>query len=114
MDGVEAIRAIRQIDPNANIIVLTTFDNDEDIYRALRNGAKAYLLKDISREELIENITAVHHGVTRIPQHVAQKLAAHVGSSEFDGSRNASASSVGCRKKQQRNCLCTQSDRGYD
>ena len=83
MDGVEAIRAIRQIDPNANIIVLTTFDDDEDIYRALRNGAKAYLLKDISREELIENITAVHHGATRIPQHVAQKLAAHVGSSDL-------------------------------
>lgn len=62
MDGVETIRAIREIDPNANIIVLTTFDDDEDIYRALRSGAKAYLLKDIPREELIENITAVHHG----------------------------------------------------
>lgn len=81
MDGVEAIRAIRQIDPNANIIVLTTFDDDEDIYRALRNGAKAYLLKDISRDELNENIIAVHHGITRIPQHVAQKLAEHVRSS---------------------------------
>ncbi len=83
MDGVEAIRAIRQIIPSANIIVLTTFDDDEDIYRALRNGAKAYLLKDISREELIENIIAVHHGNTRIPQHVAKKLADHVRSSDL-------------------------------
>ena len=83
MDGVEAIRAIRQIDQNTNIIVLTTFDDDEDIYRALRNGAKAYLLKDISREELIENITAVHHGNTRIPQHVAKKLADHLRNSDL-------------------------------
>jgi two-component system NarL family response regulator len=83
MDGVEAIRAIREMDPNANIIVLTTFDDDEDIYRALLNGAKAYLLKDISREELIENITAVHHGETCIPPGVAVKLAARVGSSNL-------------------------------
>lgn len=83
MDGVEAIRAIRQKDPNANIIVLTTFDDDEDIYRALRNGAKAYLLKGISREELFENITAVHHGHTCIPPHVAQKLATRVQSSNL-------------------------------
>jgi two-component system NarL family response regulator len=83
MDGVEAIRAIHQIDSNANIIVLTTFDDDEDIYRALRNGAKAYLLKDISREELMENITAVHHGNMRIPQHVAKKLAEHMRSSDL-------------------------------
>jgi two-component system, NarL family, response regulator len=75
MDGVEAIRAICQEDPKANIIVLTTFDDDEDIYRALNYGAKAYLLKDISRQDLIENITAVHNGMTRIPNRVALKLA---------------------------------------
>src|SRR5574339_503100 len=61
MDGVEAIRRICQKDPKANVIVLTTFDDDEDIYRALHYGAKAYLLKDISRQDLIENITAVHN-----------------------------------------------------
>jgi two-component system, NarL family, response regulator len=83
MDGVEAIRAIRQIDPNANIIVLTTFDDDEDIYRALRNGAKAYLLKDISKDELVETILAVRHGITCIPAHVAQKLADHVRNSDL-------------------------------
>jgi two-component system NarL family response regulator len=76
MDGVEAIRTICQKDPGANIIVLTTFDDDEDIYRALNYGAKAYLLKDISRKDLIENITAVHNGMTRISNRVALKLAA--------------------------------------
>jgi len=75
MDGVEAIRTICQKDPTANIIVLTTFDDDEDIYRALHYGAKAYLLKDISRKDLIENITAVHNGMTRISNRVALKLA---------------------------------------
>jgi two-component system, NarL family, response regulator len=74
-DGVEAIRSIRQLDSNAKIIVLTTFDDDEDIFRALRNGAKAYLLKDITREELIENILAVHRGKTFFPARVAIKLA---------------------------------------
>jgi DNA-binding NarL/FixJ family response regulator len=78
MDGVEAIRTICQKDPNANIIVLTTFDDDEDIYRALLYGAKAYLLKDICRKDLIENITAVKNGMTRIPHRVAVKLATHL------------------------------------
>jgi two-component system NarL family response regulator len=78
MDGVEAIRTICQKDPAANVIVLTTFDDDEDIYRALLYGAKAYLLKDICRKDLIENITAVHNGMTRIPNRVALKLATHL------------------------------------
>jgi DNA-binding NarL/FixJ family response regulator len=78
MDGVEAIRTICQKDPGANVIVLTTFDDDEDIYRALLYGAKAYLLKDICRKDLIENITAVHNGMTRIPNRVALKLATHL------------------------------------
>src|SRR5262249_61388277 len=46
LDGVAAITQIRQIDPNARIVVLTTFDGDEDIYRAIKAGAKGYLLKD--------------------------------------------------------------------
>ena len=83
MDGVEAIRTICQIDPNANIIVLTTFDDDEDIYRALHYGAKAYLLKDISRQDLIENISAVHKGLTRIPNKVALKLATRIANRDL-------------------------------
>jgi DNA-binding NarL/FixJ family response regulator len=78
MDGVDAIRAIRDEHPDANIIVLTTFDDDEDIHRALQYGAKAYLLKDIPRKELLDHIIAVHQGKTCIPPAVATKLAAHL------------------------------------
>ena len=77
--GVEAIKEIRQDDPNARIIVLTTFDGDEDIYRALQAGAKGYLLKDMFGEELIDAIRTVHAGKQRIPAVVAQRLAERMG-----------------------------------
>jgi two-component system NarL family response regulator len=83
MDGVEAISAIRKQDPDARIVILTTFDGDEDVYRGLRAGAKAYLLKDAPREELLECIHAVHAGKTWIPPAVATKLAARVSSSDL-------------------------------
>jgi len=75
MDGVEAIAAIRQKIPTARLIVLTTFDEDEDIYRGLRAGAKAYLLKDAPRDDLLQCIRAVHRGQTIIPPAIAAKLA---------------------------------------
>jgi two-component system NarL family response regulator len=53
---------IRAADPNARIIVLTTYDGDEDIYRGMRAGAKSYLLKDVRREELFQCIREVHAG----------------------------------------------------
>jgi DNA-binding NarL/FixJ family response regulator len=73
--GVEAITEIRRDVPGARVIVLTTFDGDEDIYRALQAGAKGYLLKDMFGEELIEAIRTVHAGKQRIPAAVAQRLA---------------------------------------
>jgi two-component system NarL family response regulator len=73
--GVEAIQRIRSVWPDARIVVLTTYDGDEDIYRALRAGARAYLLKDASRTALLETIGAVHRGQTSIPSEVAGKLA---------------------------------------
>ncbi len=79
MSGVEAISAIRRETPAARIIVLTTFDGDEDIYRALQAGAKGYLLKDMFGEELIDAIKAVHAGRQRIPAVVAQRLAERMG-----------------------------------
>lgn len=83
MDGVEAIRAIRERCPDARIVVLTTFDGDEDIYRGIRAGARAYLLKGSPREDLMECIRAVHEGQTRIPPEVAAKLAGRVGGHEL-------------------------------
>ncbi len=75
MDGVEAIAAIRRKIPTARLIVLTTFDEDEDIYRGLRAGAKAYLLKDAPRDALLKCIRDVHGGQTVIPAPIAAKLA---------------------------------------
>lgn len=74
LDGVAAIYEIRAIDPNARIIVLTTFDGDEDIYRGMRAGAKSYLLKDVRREELFRCIREVHAGKTVIAPAIAAKL----------------------------------------
>jgi len=75
LGGVEAIEEIRKATPNARVIVLTTFDGDENIYRALQAGARGYLLKDMFGEELMDAIRAVHAGKTRIPAVVAQRLA---------------------------------------
>lgn len=78
MNGLEAIVAIKQRDPGARLIVLTTFDSDEDIYRSLQAGVKAYFLKDAPREELVACIRSVHSGQTVIPQAIAAKLAEHL------------------------------------
>ncbi|MBX6360310.1 response regulator [Pseudacidobacterium ailaaui] len=77
--GVEAIQQIREEFPAARVIVLTTFDGDEDIYRALQAGAKGYLLKGMSTEELTEAIRTVHAGKSRIPAIVAERLASRMG-----------------------------------
>ena len=75
LDGVNAIYQIRAADPNARIIVLTTYDGDEDIYRGMRAGAKSYLLKDVRREELFQCIREVHAGRTFVAPAIAAKLA---------------------------------------
>src|SRR5580658_3565886 len=73
--GVEAIMAIRKEFPEARVIVLTTFDMDEDIFRAIQSGAKSYLLKDTPEDELAETIRAVHAGRQVLPRKVAERLA---------------------------------------
>jgi len=75
MEGVEAVRQIRAIDPNARVIVLTTYDTDHDISRALKAGAKAYILKDISADDLINCIRDVLAGKTYLAPAAAAKLA---------------------------------------
>jgi two-component system NarL family response regulator len=78
---VEAIAAIRAQWPAAHVIVLTTYDGDEDIYRALQAGAQAYLLKDTPRAELLDAIRVVARGQKRIPSEVAARLAERIGGS---------------------------------
>ena len=75
MEGVEAIRRIRDRDPRARVIVLTTYDTDEEISRALKAGAKAYVLKDISADELVKCIRDVLAGKTYLAPAAAAKLA---------------------------------------
>jgi DNA-binding NarL/FixJ family response regulator len=81
LGGVDAIARIRQRNPAARIIVLTTFDGDEDIFRALQAGAKGYLLKGMDTDELTEAIRSVHAGKSRIPAVVAEKLAERMSGS---------------------------------
>src|SRR5260370_24447948 len=83
LDGVNDIYQIRAADPNARIIVLTTYDGDEDIYRGMRAGAKSYLLKDVRREELFQCIREVHAGRTFLPPAVAAKLAERLPTEEL-------------------------------
>jgi two-component system NarL family response regulator len=75
MEGVEVVRRIRERDPGARVIVLTTYDTDDEIQRALKAGAKAYVLKDISAEDLITCIRSVLAGRTYIAPAAAAKLA---------------------------------------
>lgn len=75
MGGVETTMAIRKQFPEARVIILTTFDTDEDIYRAIQSGAKSYLLKDTPNVELAATIRAVFKGEQILPPKVANRLA---------------------------------------
>jgi len=75
MGGVDAIKALRAAFADARVIVLTTFDGDEDIYRALQAGARGYLLKGMKLEDLTAAIRMVHAGKTCVPEEVAGRLA---------------------------------------
>jgi two-component system, NarL family, response regulator len=75
MNGIDAIHAIVEKEPEARIIVLSTYSTDEDIYQALKAGAKAYLLKDSPREQLLESIRSVHSGRLSISSSIGERLA---------------------------------------
>jgi two-component system NarL family response regulator len=83
LGGVDAIVKIRHEFPNARIIVLTTYDGDEDIFRSLQAGAQGYLLKDMFFEELEDAIRKVHGGARRLPPVVAERLAERMTGSEL-------------------------------
>ena len=85
LDGVGVIDEIRKEDTSARIIILTTYDTDNEIYRAIKAGAKGYLLKDARREELLDCIRKVNRGDTCIPQALVEKLAAGMSSETLTG-----------------------------
>jgi DNA-binding NarL/FixJ family response regulator len=100
MSGIAAMTAIRAEFPDARIILLTTFEGDVEIQRALAAGARAYLIKSTPLAEFLEVIRKVERGRTYLPMQIAQNLAQHVGSDVLsereveiltqvaDGSRN--------------------------
>ena len=79
MSGIDVIIAIRTEFPEARIIMLTTFEGDVEIHRALRAGARGYLLKSMSPKELVEVVRQVNAGKMRIPPEIASQLAEHMG-----------------------------------
>jgi two-component system NarL family response regulator len=85
LDGVGAIAEIHQEDAAVQVIVLTTYDTDNEIYRAIKAGAKGYVLKDARREELLDCIRRVSRGETCIPPSLVEKLAAGVSSETLTG-----------------------------
>ena len=83
VDGLEAIDRIREEFPNARIIVLTTYTGDIQVLRALRAGARGYILKGHVHKELLETIRAVHAGQKRIPPDIAAELSEHATDDEL-------------------------------
>ena len=83
LNGIEAISRIQSEFPNARIIVLTTYTGDVQVLRALKAGARGYILKGHVHRELLEAIRAVHAGRKRIPQEIAAALADHAADDEL-------------------------------
>jgi DNA-binding NarL/FixJ family response regulator len=79
VDGIEAMRRIRAFDPDARVIVLTTYRDEDYIFPSLRAGARGYLLKDASREELAEAIRAVHRGESLLDPQIAHQARSRDG-----------------------------------
>jgi DNA-binding NarL/FixJ family response regulator len=83
LGGIEAMTAIREESGNARVIVLTTYKGDVQVLRAIKAGARGYLLKSMLRTELIDTIRAVHAGHKRIPTELATELADHAADDEL-------------------------------
>jgi two-component system, NarL family, response regulator len=83
MSGVDSIRAIRGRWPNARFVVLTTYEGDEDIHRALEAGAKGYVIKGMPYQTLIDSLLRVHSGGRFLPPPVARALASRMPDSEL-------------------------------
>ena len=75
MDGIETLRALRELHSTTRVIILSSFEGDEDIYRAVQAGALGYLLKDTPKKQMLEAIAAVHAGKRYIHGQIASRLA---------------------------------------
>lgn len=84
MDGIEATRRIRLADPEARILILSSFSNDDNVLPAIRAGAMGYVLKNIDPDDLAEALRATYQGKSQLHPDIAQKLIAHVRQGEAD------------------------------
>jgi DNA-binding NarL/FixJ family response regulator len=75
MDGIGVLHALKKIETSPRVVVLTSFEKEEDIYRAIRAGAHGYLLKDATESEMLAAISVVNGGKRYIPRHIAARLA---------------------------------------
>jgi DNA-binding NarL/FixJ family response regulator len=85
MDGISVLHALQRLSIAPRVIVLTSFEKDEDIYRAIRAGAQGYLLKDTTESEMIAAISVVDSGKRYIPRHIAARLADRMMRSDLTG-----------------------------
>jgi DNA-binding NarL/FixJ family response regulator len=85
MDGIAVLHALHRIESPVRVIVLTSFEKEEDIYRAILAGAKGYLLKDSTEAEMISALQTVHRGTRYIPRHIAARLADRMLRSDLTG-----------------------------
>jgi DNA-binding NarL/FixJ family response regulator len=97
MSGVESTKAIKAFLPNTKIIILTTFDDDEFIIEALRNGASGYFLKDLPSDSLISSIRDAYKGIVIMQPEIMAKLVASISSLDF-GTSNSKDSELGLNK----------------
>ena len=114
MGGVDAIRAIRELDPNARIIVLTMYKGDEDIHRAIDAGASTYLLKDTLADDLPRIVREVHAGRRTLPPDVQARLQERAVVADADAARSRGDGAGGRRAARQgdrRGAVDQQSDR---
>src|ERR1700677_3332890 len=83
LSGIDAMIAIRAEFPEARIIILTTFEGDVEVQRALEAGARGYVLKNMPPSELVQVIRQVHAGKKRVPPEIAARLADHMGDEDL-------------------------------
>lgn len=77
-DGLTAAERIIAIDPSAGVVILSTYDGEDDIYRAVRGGVRGYLLKDVQSDELLTCVRTVCKGGTYLPMNISSKLASRI------------------------------------
>ncbi len=98
MDGVAATAAVRRELPACQVLMLTTFDDDEYIVEALRAGATGYLLKDIPAHDLAQAVQAAHKGIFQFDPAIAGKVIASLGAAKIRCSSASTSLLIGCRR----------------